>query len=137
VIDKVDTTLRQKRFLACFEVAASVQLAAKWAGVSRQAHYLWLNEDPDYPERFRLAESRAARALEDEAVRRAKQGTIKAIRYKGRIVGHELEYSDTLMVQLLKANNPKKFLERSTVAHTDGEGGSLISALRSVIQGKD
>ena len=137
MVDKLDTVLRQNRFLACFEQAASVQLAARWARISRQSHYHWMDTDPDYPERFRRAEARAARALEDEAVRRAKHGTTRAIRHRGRIVGYELEYSDTLLVQLLKATNPKKFLERSTVAHTDGEGGSLVNALRAVIQGKD
>lgn len=113
--ERLDPALRKRRFLACFEVTASVSLAAKWAGVSRQAHWLWMQEDPEYPERFKVAESRAARALEDEAVRRAKQGTQKAIRYKGKIVGYELEFSDTLLAQLLKANNPKKFASSSDV----------------------
>lgn len=71
--------------------------------------------DPDYAERFRATEQKSARTLEDEAVRRAHEGLRKAVRYKGRIVGYETEYSDTLLLALLKATNPEKFKDRSSV----------------------
>jgi hypothetical protein len=54
----------------------------------------------------------AACTLEDEAVRRAHEGLRKPVWYKGKIVGYETEYSDTLLLAVLKANNPDKFRDR-------------------------
>jgi hypothetical protein len=93
----------QRRFLLCFEACASVTVAARWAKLARQNHYDWLEQDPAYAECFARAEPRANRTLEDEAVRRAHQGLRRDVRYKGKVVGHEMEYSDTLMNTLLKA----------------------------------
>jgi hypothetical protein len=105
----IDSSVHQKRFLACFAGCASVLKAARWAKVSRNAHYVWLKEDPTYPQRFREATEAASRTLEDEAVRRAHEGLRKAVRYKGKVVGYETEYSDGLLAKLLDATNPEKF----------------------------
>ena len=106
----------QRRFLLCFEACASVTVAARWAKISRQNHYNWLEDDELYREAYEKAEPRASRTLEDEAVRRAHQGLTKAVRYKGRIVGYEKEYSDTLMNTLLKAT--AKFRDKLDVGGT-------------------
>jgi hypothetical protein len=55
---------------------------------------------------------KAARTLEDAAVRRAHEGLRKPVWYKGKIVGYETEYSDTLLLAVPKANNPEKFRDR-------------------------
>jgi hypothetical protein len=58
---------------------------------------------------------RAARGLEDEAVRRAREGVRKLVFYKGAPVYvhgeplYETEFSDRLLERLLEANNPQKF----------------------------
>ena len=111
----IDSTLhpKQRRFLAAFEACSSILKAARWAKVHRSNHYQWL-EGPAYAAAFQQAERRASRTLEDEAVRRAAEGLRKPVWYKGKIVGYETEYSDTLLVTLLKANNPDKFRDRSS-----------------------
>jgi hypothetical protein len=113
---RLDTAIhqpeRQRRFLAAFAASGSVGRASRWARIHRQSHYFWLAADPSYPARFRQAEVQAARTLEDEAVRRAHEGLRKPVWYKGRIVGYETEYSDTLLLAVLKANNPDKFRDR-------------------------
>ena len=45
-----------------------------------------MRTDPTYPERFRQAEIEAARALEDEAVRRARAGIRRPVLHKGKQV---------------------------------------------------
>lgn len=57
----------------------------------------------------------AADRLEQEAIRRAVDGTNKPVFFQGEIVGFEKEYSDTLLVLLLKAHKPDKYRERSDV----------------------
>lgn len=78
-----------------------------------------------------MAEAQAARTLEDEAVRRAHEGLRKPVRYKGKIVGYETEYSDSLMLALLKANNPEKFREH--VEHSGRDGGPIDVDIRAAI----
>ena len=105
----IDASVHQKRFLAAFSACASVLQASRWAKISRQAHYNWLKEDPTYRERFDAATQQAAQALEDEATRRAYEGLRRAVRYKGKIVGYETEYSDQLLIERLRAANPAKY----------------------------
>jgi hypothetical protein len=60
----------------------------------------------------------AARALEDEAVRRARVGIRKPVLHKGKQVYvqgepmYTTEYSDSLLMFLLKAYNPERFRDR-------------------------
>jgi hypothetical protein len=119
----------QRRFLLCFEACDSVTVAARWAKIHRQNHYDWMDADPVYAEAFALAEPRAQRTLEDEAVRRAHQGIRRAVRYKGRIVGYETEYSDALMNTLLKAT--PKFRDKLTV---DGSMKMDIATARALLR---
>lgn len=56
--------------------------------------------------------------LEVEARRRAVEGVEKGVYFKGELVETEKVYSDTLLRDLLKANNPDKFRERVDVNHT-------------------
>jgi hypothetical protein len=103
----------QRRFLSSFEVCGSLTKAARWAKIHRSNHYAWM-DDEEYAAAFRIAESRATRTLEDEAVRRAHEGIRKPVRYKGKIVGYDTEFDNTLLLALLKAGNPEKFRDRST-----------------------
>jgi len=54
----------------------------------------------------------ALTALEDEMIRRGHEGLRKAVRYKGKVVGYETEYSDRLLELALKGNAPDKYRER-------------------------
>ena len=112
----VDSSVHQARFLECFVASGGrVLTACRWCKLSRQAHYNWLNQDPTYPPRFENAKQRAAQTLEDEAIRRAHDGTRKPVFHKGKIVGYVQEYSDSLMQTLLKASNRAKFGDRTQV----------------------
>lgn len=85
-----------------------------------------MRDFPEYKTAFAESEIIAARTLEDEAVRRAHQGVRKAVRYKGKVVGYEHEYSDTLMSLLLKGSQPKKYRDNSSVEVTGKDGEQLF-----------
>jgi hypothetical protein len=98
---------RQRRFLvALLGTGGNVSRAAVAAHLSRRIHYRWLENDPAFQVACARTEREAAQVLEDEARRRAFEGVLKAVYYKGKVVGYELQYSDRLMIQLLKANHP-------------------------------
>lgn len=111
----VDRAANQARFLAAYAQSGQVLQASRWAHVNRWQHATWMREDPTYPARFQEARRRSAQTLEDEAVRRAKDGIKKPLFYQGvpiRIHGelvYETVYSDRLMERLLEANDPERF----------------------------
>lgn len=116
---------RQQRFLACYGACGSLTRAARWSKIHRHTHYDWMKNSPDYPGAFAEAERLAARTLQDEAVRRAHEGIKKAVYYKGKIVGYETEFSDSLMITMLKATDPEKFRDRSDQRHSGPSGEKL------------
>jgi hypothetical protein len=125
----IDSSRHQKRFLAAFSACASVIQAARWAKINRQCHYNWLREDPTYPQRFKDATEAASRTLEDEAVRRAHEGLRKPVRYKGKIVGYETEFSDSLLIEVLRANSAK-FRPAQRIQHEGAsEGGAPVKII--------
>jgi hypothetical protein len=101
----------------------NVSRACKAEGLTRSAAYAWRAVD----EVFRAAWDEAVEAglddLEQEARRRAFKGTLKPVYYKGCEVGQIREYSDTLMIFLLKGGRPQKFRER--VEHMGRDGGPI------------
>jgi PAS domain-containing protein len=147
-IDTKDTRTRtQERFLKCYEEAGQILEASRLAKVARPTHYRWLEEDPTYRPRFQTARIKAAQRLEDEAVRRARDGVRKLVLHKGepvRIEGkllYEHEYSDRLIEKLLEAGDPDRFnrqrvapLEGDLDNLTEGQVRALLAWLRVQIQ---
>lgn len=107
------------RFIAEFEVAANVSAACRVVGIHRSTLYAWRDYYPDFAVRYHQAEKTADDALEAEAYRRAVKGVRrrKPHFWQGKVVGHEVitEYSDTLLIFLLKGRAPEKYRENVTV----------------------
>lgn len=110
----------EKRRTFCKELAetANVSKSAKKIGVSRTRVYEIRKEDSVFAEQWDEAVDRGVDALEEEARRRAYKGTNKPVFYQGVECGTIREYSDTLMIFLLKAARPEKYRERHEVEHT-------------------
>ena len=58
------------------------------------------------PPEFEDADEEVTETLEREATRRASKGTLKPVFYQGKVCGEIREYSDTLLIFLLKARRP-------------------------------
>lgn len=103
---------RQDAVLAILSATGNVSKACEACGVGRRTYYHWL-EDPAFVQRVTDAKDEAADALEAEARRRAHDGTSKPVYQGGRLVGYVQEYSDTLLIFLLKGCRPEKYRERA------------------------
>lgn len=123
--DKRSKKKQQADFLTWFKEYASVLRACKKAKVPRSNIYEWLKADDAFKALYDEACEVAAAALEDEAVRRAYEGTVKPVYQGGKKVGAIREYSDTLLIVLLKARLPDKYKERTSNEHS-GPGGKPI-----------
>ena len=80
------------------------------AKVSRGRHYDWL-EGTAYSEVFEDAQEYAVETLEEEARRRAMFGVEQPVFYKGEVCGSVREYSDVLLIFLLKGLRPEVYRE--------------------------
>jgi hypothetical protein len=106
----------QKAFLAALEETGSVTRAAEAAGINRCSAYDHKRSDQEFATAWEQALDVAADTLEDEARRRAYEGTDEPVFQKGEKVGTIKRYSDVLLIFLLKGIRPQKWREsRATI----------------------
>lgn len=91
--------------------------------------YTWRNEDPEFAKSWDEAKAIGLDALEDEATRRAYEGSEKPVFHQGVQCGTIREYSDTLAIFLLKGGKPEKFRDNVKLEHSGAiEFGKMSDA---------
>lgn len=100
---------------------ANVSRACLEANLPRMTAYQWRARDEEFARMWDEALERGTDALEDEAIRRAHEGTLKPVYQGGKKVGDVREFSDTLMIFMLKARRPDRFKDRAVVEHDIGD----------------
>lgn len=123
---------RQAIFLAAYAECGTIRTATAMSGVARSMHWEWLANSPGYAERFEAAKAESVEMLEDEARRRAHDGIRKRkFHPRSKRAYDEIEYSDVLLIVLLKANAPEKYRERydSTVTAAVSHSGKIAVEL--------
>ena len=106
------TLKRRAVFLAALAETASVTRACEAAKFPRQCAYDWRRDDADFAAAWDEAVERGTDALEDEAVRRAKDGVAKPVYYHGNRVDTVRDPSDPLLMFLLKARRPEVYRDQ-------------------------
>lgn len=117
---------KRRRFLEHLEKGFSVTMACKSVGIARSTVYAHRKANADFAAEWEDAVEAGIDLLEDEALRRAKDGTERPVYHQGVQVGTIREYSDRLLELLLRARRPEKYRERHEVRHAGHEGGPLI-----------
>lgn len=142
---------KKRAFLAAYARTGNITQAAAAAGITRRTHYVWLDAEGEEGEAYRAAfedaKEQAADYLEAEARRRAVEGLV---RYRFNRAGnplkhpvtgepyYELEYSDTLLIFLLKGARPDKYADRTRTEITGRDGAPLgVVMLPEVRDGAD
>jgi hypothetical protein len=123
----------KRAFLKVFGEQGIISRAADQVGIDRNTVYYWQEHDAGFAAAFRQAEARATELLEAEAHRRAVQGVERLKFDRGLPLVNpdtgepyrEREYSDTLLIFLLKARNPAKYRDNSRVELTGKDGGPI------------
>lgn len=121
--------------LKAYSGCASISKAARAARISRQTHYDWMELDEAYRKAFPIVREYAGQFLEDSAVEKATVGVKRAIRHKGKVVGHERDLSDTLHLALLKAFLPERYRERSESRVSLGFSAEAVAQYANSIEG--
>ena len=125
--NKAVTPKKVRIFLAAVvESGGNITAACKKAKIHREYIYRLENGNEDFAKDFRAAQAQGLAVLEDEARRRAYVGCTRPVFYKGNKCGSVREYSDTLMIFLLKGGMPEKYRDN---VNMNVSGGLDITVL--------
>ena len=113
------TDVWHAEFLRALAEQGNVTAAAKAAGVDPMTVRNRRKTDETFAAVYDVALEAAADALEAEAWRRGKEGVERPVTVAQQAVIIR-EYSDTLLLALLRAHRPEKFRERHEVTGKDG-----------------
>lgn len=94
-------------------------------GISRNTAYEHRQQDEAFAIAWADVEEETTEAMEAEAYRRGTLGVEKPIYQGGALVGYVQEFSDTLLIFMLKARRPDKYRENVKVEH----GGAITHRL--------
>lgn len=94
------------RFIVQLAHHGNVTKALRGADLSRVYAYDRKGTDLEFAAAWDDAVKMGLQVLKDEAWRRAHEGVERDKFYQGRIVGREREYSDTLLMFLIKQHDP-------------------------------
>jgi hypothetical protein len=124
---KVNNSTRTRKwvraFLAALSIEPNVTVACESAKIDRSTAYKFREDNKTFRQQWDDAIESGCDRMESEAFRRAVNGVDRPVYQMGTQVGFVREYSDTLMVLLLKAHKPKKYRDNSAV-EMSGPNGS-------------
>ena len=103
-------------FLLAFKECGTVTAACEKAAIARVTAYE-ARRDEEFADAWDQIEAETTDAMEREAYRRAVEGVEKPLVSAGRLVTTATEFSDGLMMFMLKARNPGKYRENVKVEH--------------------
>ena len=111
----------KQRMIAGLALYGTISSAARHAGCSRNAHYLWL-DDPEYAAAVAQAQAEHAERLEQEMYRRAVEGVEEpwTLDKDGQPLMRR-KYSDTLLIFALKGALPHKYSEKAQSLTVNGD----------------
>jgi hypothetical protein len=107
----------QPQFLTSLAEGHTVSKACEDAGITTSTAYQARGRDPEFFKEWDEAYESGSDLLEEEAWRRAKEGTVEDVYFQGQVVGQKRTFSDMLLVKLLEARRPEKYRARQEIRH--------------------
>ena len=101
----------KRKFIQALSQTGNITFSARYAGVGCDTAYRHRRLNAKFARRWDDACEQSYDAMELEARRRAVQGTERPIYHVGKKVGAVKEFSDNLLMFMLKASRPEKFRE--------------------------
>lgn len=119
------TDQRRKIFLAELAAHGRVATAARAAGLDRSDTYKSRDRDPEFAKQWDDALEMFIDSLEGAARLRAVEGTEKGVWHQGALVGTERQYSDSLLLAMLRAKRSREYGDKSKMELSGPEGAPL------------
>ena len=108
-------------FLAALSEVPVVSRACAAVGIDRSTAYKSRDGDPEFAQAWDDAMEAGVDKAEQEAFRRAVEGTEKGVWHMGALVGTEKVYSDALLGLILKGRRKSVYAERKELTGANGE----------------
>ena len=115
----------KEMFLGVLENIPNITAACKLVDISPSNITRARHSDPEFGKAVLEAKNQGYDMIEEEARRRAVEGVLEPVYYKGEQVGAVRKYSDRLILELLRAYKPKKFNPGVKLGIGDGEKFTL------------
>lgn len=113
------------KFLAVLRQVGNVTEAARLAKIPRNRPYDWARQSEEFAEVFAEARQEGhevlADRLERELTKRATDGVVEAVYYKGQKIGEQRHFSDTAAIVMLKSLRPTRFVEPLMTMNVAGQ----------------
>lgn len=110
------TPTKLNAFLHHLGRTGSVTFAAVRAGLRRSTLYKLKADDGEFAGRWAEAVDLGVERLQDDAMRRALQGTERAVFRNGQQVGSVRQYDNRLLQFLLRAHRPEVYADKGRAA---------------------
>jgi len=128
-VGRKETAERKQAVLDALSSGLTVSRACQLANISRWAVKDWKRKDPIFKKLWDEALEAGVDTLEDEAIRRGRDGYGKPLVYQGQLTGDVvIEYSDACLIFMLKA---KRYADRKEI--TGKDGSPLMPETKAVI----
>ena len=123
-------------FLDHIAAGQSVRAAATTVGVKPSTPYAWRKHDRRFAAAWVAAEEAGTDIIEEEAFRRAVTGVEKPVYRGGEVVGHIADYSDAMLMFLLKSRRPERYGASSKAASSKTSEGLNLKGVRDALISK-
>jgi hypothetical protein len=110
----------REAFLAALREVPVITRACDVVGINRSTAWRAREADAEFAEAMDDAIESGVDTAEQEAFRRAVEGTDKGVWHQGTLVGSERVYSDALLALILKGRRKKVYADRTELTGADG-----------------
>lgn len=118
---------KRRAFLSVLAKTGRVAEAARACGFQDTSTLQrYRRENDDFSEEWDIAIEAAANILEEEAIRRATEGVLEPVYYKGEVAGYKTNYSDALMMFMLRGLKPTVYRETARGGETNINFGIAV-----------
>jgi len=106
---------RQMRYLTALAEEGTIAAGLKRAAITRARLFEWREHIPNWDLREQQSKDDFADRVEQEAIRRGVEGVEVPVYQAGKLIGYRTEYSDPLLILVLRAVRPDRYREKLDV----------------------
>ena len=116
-VGRKESAERKQKILDGLSAGMSVSKACTEAGITKDTAKHWRDKDPIFKRLWAEAIEAGIDSMEDEAIRRGRDGVDEPVFYQGEEVATVRKYSDNLLISMLKF---KRYADRQEITGKDG-----------------